>query len=103
MLITIVFKSLILRDSSCEFGKRGKGDGELNIPTGISTDSDDTVYVAEARNHRVSVFTHEGKFLTSFGSEGDGPGQFSYPHRITADMNGIIYVADTSNNRIQIF
>ena len=76
-------------------------DGELDFPAGISIDSDDTVYVNEYNNCRVSVFTHEGNFLTSFGSQGDGPGQFYYPHRISVDGNGIIYVADTS--RIQIF
>jgi DNA-binding beta-propeller fold protein YncE len=59
-------------------GKGGNGDGELNFPTGISIDSDDTVYIAEkVRNHRVSVFTKDGKFLISFGSQGDGPGQFN--------------------------
>ena len=86
-----------------QFGKLGNGDGELDFPTGISIDSDDTVYVAEASNHRVSVFTREGKFLTSFVSKGDGPGQFNNPHRITLDKNGMIYVADSGNNRVQIF
>ena len=31
------------------------------------------VYVTEWNNYRVSVFTCEGKFLTSFGSRGNGP------------------------------
>ena len=82
-----------------QFGKKGKGDGELHF----RIDSDDTVYVAEGFNHRVSVFTHEGKFLTSFGSQGNGPGQFKSPFRATVDRNGIVYVADSGNNRIQIF
>ena len=75
----------------------------MNYPAGIHIDSDDTVYVVELSNDRVSVFTHEGKFLTSFGSGGDGPGQFANPRGITMDINGIIYVSDTNNNRIQIF
>ena len=83
--------------------KKGTASGELEYPVGIYTDSDDTVYVVEEGNHRVSVFTCEGTFLTSFGSEGDGPGQFKNPHAITVDKNGIIYVSDTGNNRIQIF
>ena len=73
-----------------QFGNRGKGDGELDCPMGISIDSDNTVYVIEGGNHRVSVFTCEGEFLKSFGSQGDGPGQFTNPFRITLDKNGII-------------
>ena len=61
------------------------------------------MYVEEAYSHRVSVFTHEGEFLTSFGRGGDGPGQFLRPLRITVDKNGTIYVADSYNNRLQIF
>jgi hypothetical protein len=68
-----------------QFGKWDDGDGELNYPAGISIDNDDTVYVtlniAEViKNHYVSGFIHEEKFLTSFGSEGDGPGQFNKPY-----------------------
>jgi DNA-binding beta-propeller fold protein YncE len=52
------------------------------------------VYVTEYGNHRVSVFTCEGKFLTSFGTKGSGPGQSRDPHRIAADKNGVVYVGD---------
>ena len=30
-------------------------------------------------NHRVSVFTSEGVFVTSFGRRGSGPGEFANP------------------------
>jgi hypothetical protein len=62
-----------------------------------------TQCMVENDNHRVSLFTHKGKFLTSFGSWGDGPGQFKKAFTITVDRNGLIYVADTENNRLQIF
>ena len=52
------------------FGEHGKGKGELNRPQGIAVDSNGRVYVCEHRNHRVSVFTLEGKFMKSFGSRG---------------------------------
>ena len=87
-----------------QFGKRGKGGGELYFPAGISIDSDDTVYVVEFTNNRVSVFTREGKFLTSFGSQGCGPGQLNSPRALTVDKrSGLIYVSDSGNNRVQIF
>ena len=65
--------------------------------------SDDIVYVTELFNHRVSMFTSEGQFLTSFGTKGEGPGQFNCPRGITVDRDGLVYISDISNNRIQIF
>ena len=82
--------------------RNGEGNGELNSPSGISTDSDNVVYVTEG-NHRVSVFTCEGKFLTSFGTKGSEPGQFDEPYGIAVDKNGVVYVTDFGNNIIQLF
>ena len=62
-----------------QFGSRGEGDGELNWPIGIALDS---VYVSEGFNHRISIFTSEGQFVTSFGSEGGRPGEFQSPCRL---------------------
>ena len=84
-------------------GKKGNGNGELNRPSSISIDSDNVVYVTEHDNYRVSVFTSDGKFLTSLGTKGSGPGQFFRPCGITVDKNAIVYVSDTINNRIQLF
>ena len=87
-----------------KFGKKGSGDGELNMPYGVSIDCDDIVYVADSKNnHRVSMFTSQGQFLRSFGSKGSGPGQFSSHFTIAVDRDGFIYVSDTGNNHIQIF
>ena len=92
------------------FGKKGSGKGEMENPVSIIVDSNNMVYVTEYRqvcsqhgNHRVSVFTCEGKFLTSFGTQGSGPGQFNEPRGIAVDKNGVIYISDSSNNRLQLF
>ena len=61
------------------------------------------VYASEWDNHRVSVFTSEGVFVTSFGSHGDGPGQFKQPYRLAVDNNGVVYVCDHINYCVQIF
>ena len=86
-----------------QFGKKGKGDGELQNPNLICIDSDDVLYVTEWGNHRISMFTCEGKFISSFGTKGNGPGQFNQPRGITVDKNGVIYVSDSRNNRLQLF
>ena len=77
--------------------------GELNWPAGITVDTDDIVYVSEANNDRVSVFTCEGQFITSFGRKGEGPGDFNYPVGLAVDNCGVVYVCDRINNRIQCF
>ena len=61
------------------------------------------MYVTESHNHRISVFTCEGEFLTSFGSKGSGPGRFTDPCGIAVDKNGVVYVSDISNNHLQLF
>ena len=79
-----------------QFEKRG------SIKNGIALDSNNIVYVSDNANN-ISVFTTEGRFLTSFGTQGNGPGQFNCPTGITISRNGVIYVSDSSNGRIQVF
>lgn len=53
--------------------------------------------------NRVSVFTPEGRFVTSFGRTGSRPGEFKGPCGIAIDDSGMVYVSDSENNRIQVF
>ena len=85
------------------FGRRGEGRGELYGPNGITVDTNDLVYVSEYYNHRVSVFTSEGQFVTSFGRKGSGRGEFKYPVGLAVDNSGVVYVCDSFNNRVQMF
>lgn len=83
-----------------KFGKYGKTNGELSVPLGISVDSVDVVYVSEWDNHRISVFTCEGKFLTSFGTFGCRPGEFINPCGIAIYRDGVVCISD---KRLQFF
>ncbi len=85
------------------FGRCGQGRGELNRPVGIAVDSSDIVYVSEEGNHRISVFTSEGGFVTSFGRYGVGPGEFECPLGLAVDNNGVVYVCDNINQCVQVF
>ena len=84
------------------FGRRSEGRGELDRPIGITIDTSDRVYVRDC-NHRISVFTSEGQFVTSFGREGKEPGEFEYHCGLAVDVSGVVYVSDSNNNRIQLF
>ena len=81
----------------------GGGGGELRWPADITVDSNDILYVSEAGNERVSVFTYEGQFITSFGRKGEGPGEFYGPYGLAVDNCGVVYVCNCGNNRIQCF
>jgi len=85
------------------FGKRGKGDGEFETPTGIEVDAAGNILVVDTGNHRVQKFDAQGKFLTAWGSRGNGKGEFFLPSHIATDSGGRIYVSDSGNNRIQVF
>jgi peptidylamidoglycolate lyase len=55
-----------------EWGKKGAGESEFNIPHSISLDSSGNVYVADRENNRIQVFDPAGKFIRqiSHGSFG---------------------------------
>jgi len=85
------------------FGRPGTGDGEFNRAEGLGIDGADRIYVADSCNHRIQIFSPEGKWLRSFGRAGRGPGEFSYPYDVRVDAAGRRYVCEFGNSRIQIF
>ena len=91
-----------------QFGNKvwglGSGPGQLNKPRGITIDTADTglVYVSEAGNRRVSVFTSDGVFVSIFGMEGSHRNQFDIPLGLRFDKKGFLYVCDY-NHRLVIY
>ena len=71
-----------------KFGSAGSGDGEFNLPWGISLDKNDNIYIADWRNDRIQVFNADGQWQQSFGSSGDGIGEFSRPSGVGVDLCG---------------
>jgi DNA-binding beta-propeller fold protein YncE len=85
------------------FGKPGTAPGDFNRPEGLCIDSKDQVYVADSCNHRIQVFSSEGKFIRTYGRAGSAPGELSYPYDICVDAAGRQYVCEFGNSRIQVF
>lgn len=49
-----------------EWGRRGAGPGEFDLPHAIDVDAGGRVYVADRSNARVQVFDHAGNFLAQW-------------------------------------
>jgi DNA-binding beta-propeller fold protein YncE len=86
-----------------DIGRRGAGDGELNLPRDIAIASNGNLYVVDGGNFRVQVFGPDGSFAGTMGSIGKRSGQFSRPKGIDTDAAGNVYVSDAAFGNFQIF
>jgi 6-bladed beta-propeller len=53
-----------------QWGKRGKGPGEFELPHNLVVDAQGRVYVTDRENQRIEVFDANGKFLTEWTGTG---------------------------------
>ena len=86
-----------------DFGKRGTGPGEFNLPRDLAVGKDGNLYVVDGGNFRIQVFTKDGKYIKSFGQLGSRTGDLGRPKEIDIDGAGNVYVVDSSFGNIQIF
>jgi len=49
-----------------QWGTKGTGPGQFNLPHSIAIDRNDNIYVGDRSNRRIQVFDTEGKFLRQF-------------------------------------
>ena len=75
----------------------------VNRPYGVAVNNSGEVVVSEYWNHRISVYSREGKHIRSFGSTGFKEGQFLYPHGVAITSDNHILIANKCNHRIQMF
>jgi hypothetical protein len=72
----------------------------LILPVDLAYDAD-TVYIVDAQDCALKLFSKRGRFRTAIGRKGRGPGEFSFPSGVSA-LGGRLYVADKLNRRIQV-
>ncbi len=84
------------------FGGDGTAPGQLNRAEGLGVGPGGEVYVADSCNHRIQVFSLDGRLLRTHGRAGRGPGEFSYPYDVRVDADGRQYVCEFGNSRVQI-
>ncbi|CAF1028245.1 unnamed protein product [Adineta steineri] len=86
-------------------GGNGKGDklNQLNNPTFIFIDEDQSVYVSDKDNHRVMKWTKdakEGRIVAGGNGNGRNLNQLSAPRGVIVDHSNQIYVVDCENDRV---
>ena len=52
----------------------------FHTPTGIAIDTTGNLYVADACNHRIQIFSRDGELVRCWGQEGSQSGELSYPY-----------------------
>lgn len=80
------------------FGGHGAGPGQFQRPAGIAWHKG-RIYVADAANNRVQIFTDEGKHLGVLGRP-DEPLPLRFPYDVTVGPDGAVYIAEYGSGRV---
>ena len=84
-----------------EFGTPGTGAGQFQRPSGLVWHAG-KVFVADAINNRIHIFTDAGKFLGLLGAGADGKSAltFNLPYDIALAPDGNLYVIEYGAGRL---
>jgi len=85
------------------FGEHPIEGKRLNRPAGLVVDDEQTLWVADACNHRLVRFSLNGEVLLTVGRFGDAPGELRYPYDICVTPDHAIMVCEYEGNRLQWF
>jgi DNA-binding beta-propeller fold protein YncE len=75
------------------WGKKGKGEGEFDLPHAVAVDKAGLVYVGDRDNRRMQIFDSNGKFITQWKHVGS-------PWGIVITEDQSLFMCDGYNNRI---
>ena len=77
-----------------KFGRWGEKKGELNYPSGLTLYRNESIYIADAWNGRIQIFSTAGKFIAEFGKE-----QLNKPYSI-AFNDKWVFVSDYNHKDV---
>ena len=112
------------RTEACQAGEADGVAGALRQPSGLTIDSAGVLWVADSGNHRVALYTHDGRFLRAFGRgvnptlggrtdvcttrcrasvPGSDAGALLSPVASAIDAAGNVYVTELADHRVSVF
>ena len=74
-----------------------------NQSGGIAIDADGLIYLSNMAQHKIAVYSEDGKLIREWGKNGAGDGELSQPGGIVFAKDGTLLVADQGNHRIVKF
>ena len=72
-----------------QWGTKGSGPGEFNVPHAITLDKRGRVYVADRQNDRVQIFDGSGRYIGEWKSR-----EIGRPYGLRLGPDGTAYIAD---------
>jgi sugar lactone lactonase YvrE len=70
---------------------------------GILLDDKGLIYLSFMQQHKVAVYTEDGKLVREWGKKGKADGEFDQPGGMVLTPDGTLLVCDQCNHRIQKF
>ena len=83
-------------------GREGQGEGEFQDPVGLGIDDDGRIYVADTANHRIQIFTAEGKFSEAFAVTSGGVEIRPIDVAVDSKTKNI-FVTGNNNHKVMVF
>lgn len=84
------------------WGESGSEPGQFQQPIGVAIANEGDVFVSEAGNHRIQVFSREGEVLRQIGPAVGNGDTLRRPMHLAADHSAL-YVPDFNTDRIHVF
>ncbi|HVS87735.1 MAG TPA: peptidyl-alpha-hydroxyglycine alpha-amidating lyase family protein [Candidatus Acidoferrum sp.] len=72
-----------------DWGHKGQGPGEFDLPHSVAVDTQGRVYVADRMNVRIQIFDANGKFLNMWKSD-----ELGRPWGLAIGPDGLLYMVD---------
>jgi DNA-binding beta-propeller fold protein YncE len=86
------------------FGAHGDElERNVSFPTGFAIDNKGRLWIADAFQHRLKVFSLDGKLLFNYGRLEEKAGGFFFPVDLCFGENGELFVLEKGANRLQVF
>jgi DNA-binding beta-propeller fold protein YncE len=75
------------------WGRKGSGQGEMDIPHALAMDSRGRLFLGDRQNNRIEIFDQDGHYIDQWF-------QFSRPSGVFIDKSDKIYVADSESGSV---